>query len=108
MSAEEKEAIGIIAQGHGLRRRPCPSPSRPSRARSGAGGRSLQAPLRDIHRRPRLPRVRLDHGQERGLLQVHELRGDVGLQLEQVWGGAALGRLRAPKGARSFLTYQWI
>ena len=41
--------------------------------------------------------------QERGLLQVPELRGDVGLQLEPSLGWGRLRPMRAPKGARSLL-----
>ena len=44
--------------------------------RRSAATAKAQVRLRDLDRRARLPRVRLDHGAERGLLQVPELRGD--------------------------------
>ena len=75
MSAEEKEAVGVIARDTASSA-PMPVTQQTVAARVGRGGRSAEAAVRDVRRRPGVPRVRLDHGQERGLLQVHELRGD--------------------------------
>ncbi len=62
-------------QGHGVVRAHARHPA-VRRGPVGRGGRGVEAAVRDLHRRPCVPRVRLDHGAERRLLQVHELRGD--------------------------------
>ena len=78
LSAEDKQGIGIIARDTRVER----AHPRHRADRRGAVGRGrgrLQADLRDVHRRARLPRVRVDHGEVRGVLQVPELRCDVGV-----------------------------
>ena len=82
LTPEEKTAIGDHLPRQ--RRRRADARDREGRgARSPTSGRpATEGDLRDLGRRPGLPRVRLDHGQERGLLQVHELRRNERVQLE--------------------------
>ena len=93
LSADDKLAVGIIARDSIV-------PRAHARQPAGCRGAELrgreQAHVRDVHGCARVPRVRVDHGQERGLLQVPELRGDVGLQLEPSSGW---GRFRPTTGA---------
>ena len=74
LTAEEKEAIGIIARDTSAQ-----APVPDDRAGRGAlrrGRRAAAVCVCDVRRRPRVPRVRLDHGEERRVLQVPELRRD--------------------------------
>ena len=79
LTAEEKEAIGIIARDTSLDGARAVTEQQVVARSAGSGGHA--AHVRDVRRRPRVPRVRLDHGEERRVLQVPELRRDVGLQL---------------------------
>ncbi len=83
LSADDKQAVGIIARDSSSHE-PMPVSQQAVVMRELRGRE--QAHVRDVDGRARVPRVRVDHGQERGLLQVPELRGDVGLQLESSSG----------------------
>ena len=64
LTAEEKEAIGVISRDTDANG-PVPVTDQEVVSRSSRLRRRQPVPLRDLGRRPRLPRVRLDHGQDR-------------------------------------------
>ena len=61
LTAEDKHAVGIIARDTSLERAHARHPA--DRRRCGTAERREQADVRDVHRRARVPRVRVDHGQ---------------------------------------------
>ncbi len=75
LTAEEKEAIGIIARDY--ERPGARADDRADRRFAlRRGSEPAAVCVCDVRRRPRVPRVRLDHGEERRVLQVPELRRD--------------------------------
>ena len=74
LTAEEKEAIGVIARDT---HSDAPVPVTEQVVAARPTGSRERRDVRDVDRCARLPRVRVDHGEVGGVLQVPELRGDV-------------------------------